>query len=152
MRCTIHKLASLRTALGFVCLSVVPSLAFAGPEPDASYKFIISFSVLAAIVILLCIATGFLARALGHAFWRWFVAQLIASFTSVVLFFRVLSLWQTAADMTVLDLLLVDIVFETWSATNLLLLASVLFLTLPLLLLAIFGLIERFTRPRNADD
>lgn len=152
MRYAIYKLATLPTALGVFCLSVFPTLALAGPEPDASYKFIISFSVLVAIVILLAIATGFLARALGHVFWRWFVAQLIAAITSIVLFFRVLSLWQTAVDMTVLDLLLVDIVFETWSATNLLLLASVLFLTLPLLILAIFGLIQRFTHPSNADN
>jgi hypothetical protein len=148
----MNKLTSPGTTLGFVCLSVFSTLAFAGPEPDATYKFVISFSALLTIVILLGIATGFLARALGLPFWRWFIAQLLAAITSIVLFFRLLSLWQTAVDMTVLNLLLTDIVFETWSTTNLLLLASVFFFTLPLVILAIFGLFKRFTPPQNADD
>lgn len=129
-----------------------PASAQAGPEPDAGYKLFISLTALLSLTLLVSVATGCLARSLTLTFWNWFIVQFIASLTGLALFIRLLSLWQTTDDLTALDLLVTDIIFETWSTTNLLLLASLFAFTCPLLILAVYGIKNYFRSPKAARE
>ena len=137
-----QNLTMHRTVIIFLCSCCCPSIAFAGPEPDATYKLILSLAAVTTLILLVSVATGFLARSVRLAFWRWFIVQIVASICGLALFIRLLSKWQTADDMTTLDLLVTDIIFETWSGTNLLLFASLFAFTCPLLFLSLYCLIK----------
>lgn len=128
-------------AIATLCLS--PQYAYAGPEPDSEYKLLISTIVSLSFIVVHCCAVGFLAHSLGSRYWRWCILQFAAWIGSIGLFLRVLSLWSAHPDMSVLDILLTDLIFETWSLTNVLLFASVLISSSPAVALSLLHLISR---------
>ena len=124
-----------------LCLS--PHFAYAGPEPDAGYKLWISAIASLALIFAHCCAVGFLGRFLGRSYWIWCIVQLAAWSVGIVLFLWTLGSWFSPPDMSVLDILLTDLIFETWSLTNVLLFASALVISGPIILLSLLHVISR---------
>ncbi|AHI30025.1 hypothetical protein [Marinobacter similis] len=135
MRCNGVSLA--HRVVWLFCL--VAPLVYAGPEPDDEYKSVIGGIALLGLLLGYAGAVGFLARSLGRGFWRWVMIQLLASSLGTAMFLRVLSLWMSHPDLSVLDLIIVDLVFDTWSMTNVLLFASGVMFCAPVIGLALLA-------------
>lgn len=108
----------------FTALSLYARAAYAGPEPDAGYTLLLLAAAATGLVVAQACAVGFLARLASRGFWRWCIAPLAATSAGLALFGSVPGAWLAHPEMSVLDILFTDLEIQTWSSSNLSLLAT----------------------------